>query len=217
MDTFTPTDRTRIKRSHERAHYDRETVYGILDAGLVCHVGYCFEGQPFVASTAYWREGDRVVWHGSSASRMIRALRGGVQCCFNVSLWDGIVIARSGYHSSMNYRSVIIYGEAEQITGVDAKEAALKNFIDRLWPGRWEEMRPINKQEMKATTVLALPIAEAAAKVRTGPPLDDEEDYDDDIWAGVQPVSLNFGAPEPDPRLKTGIPVPPYLKRFSLD
>ena len=148
---------------------------------------------------------------------MIRALRGGVQCCFNATLWDGFVIARSGYHSSMNYRSVIIYGEAEQITGVDAKEEALKNFIDRLWPGRWEEMRPINKQEMKATTVLALPIAEAAAKVRTGPPLDDEEDYDDDIWAGVQPVSQHFGAPEPDPRLKTGIPVPPYLKRFSLD
>ena len=142
MDAFTPTDRSRIKRSHKRAHYDRETVHGILDAGLVCHVGYCFEGQPYVASTAYWREGDRVVWHGSSASRMIRAIRGGVQCCFTVTLWDGFVMARSGFHSSMNYRSVIIYGEAEQIEGSDAKEAALKNFIDRLWPGDGRKCAP---------------------------------------------------------------------------
>ncbi|MBT5413882.1 MAG: pyridoxamine 5'-phosphate oxidase family protein [Rhodospirillaceae bacterium] len=214
---FEPTDRTRVRRSHERAAYDRQTVYDILDSGLICHVGYNIDSKPFVTSTAYWREGDRVVWHGSSASRMIRAIEGGIPVCFNLSLWDGFVLARSGFHSSMNYRSVVIYGEAEKIEGWEAKEASLKMFVDRIWPGHWDKLRPINKQEMKATTLLSLPIEEAVAKVRTGPPVDDEEDYDLDVWAGVLPIRQSFGPPEPDPRLKPGIEAPDFLKNFRLD
>lgn len=215
--TFEPTDRTRLRRPHPRGHFERQTVYDILDAGLICHVGYNIDAKPYVSSTSYWREGDRVVWHGSSASRMIRAIEGGIPVCFNLSLWDGFVVARSGFHSSMNYRSVVIYGEAEKIEGWEAKEASLKMFVDRIWPGHWDKLRPINEQEMKATTLLSMPIEEAVAKVRTGPPVGDEEDYDLDVWAGVLPIRQSFGPPEPDPRLKPGIEAPDFLKNFRLD
>ncbi len=217
MDSFKPTARTRIRRLNKRAHYDRETVHAILDAGVVCHVGYNIDGHPYVTATNYWREGDRIYWHGSSASRMLRAVRGGIPVCVNVSLIDGLVLARSGFHHSVNYRSVMIFGEAEQVTDADKKLATLEAFTERLFPGRWKELRPVTKQELKATMVLGMPIEEAAAKVRTGPPVDDEEDYALDVWAGVLPLRLEAGPPIADPRLKPGIPVPGYLRGYDLE
>ncbi len=208
---FPPTEKSRVKRLHERAHYDRETVYAILDAGFLCHVGYVIDGQPFVTPTAYWREGDHVYWHGSSASRMLRTVKEGVPVCFTVSHLDGMVMARSGFHHSVNYRSVMAFGSAELVDGEAEKERALEAFIEHLTPGRWAELRPITKQELKATTVVRLKLSEVSAKVRTGPPKDDEEDYALDVWAGVVPVATLLGEPENDPRLKPGTPVPDYL------
>ncbi|MEE8189158.1 MAG: pyridoxamine 5'-phosphate oxidase family protein [Kiloniellales bacterium] len=213
---FTSTKRTRVKRQHERAHYDRETVYGILDAGLVCHVGYVIDGQPYVTPTAYWREGDRVYWHGSSASRMLRNLEKGVPVCFTVSFLDGLVLARSGFHSSINYRSVMAFGTAEMVTGEAEKLAALEAFQERLTPGRWAELRPVSKQELKGTTVMWLALDEAVAKVRPGPPSDDEEDYDLSVWAGVVPIRRVVDPPEDDPRLGPGIAQPDYLKKVRI-
>ena len=213
---FAPTPRTKIKRLHQRAHYDRETVYAILDAGLVCHVGYVIDGQPYVTPTAYWREGERVYWHGSSASRMLRQVSSGIPVCFTVSLLDGLVLARSGFHSSINYRSLIALGEAEMLQDAEAKLAALEAFSERLTPGRWAELRPPTAQELKATTVMTLHLEEVAAKVRTGPPADDEEDYGLDIWAGVVPLHTVAGAPQNDDRLKSGVALPDYLKEISI-
>ncbi|MGF1609589.1 MAG: pyridoxamine 5'-phosphate oxidase family protein [Kiloniellales bacterium] len=208
---FVPTAKTRIKRLHQRGHYDRETVYAILDAGLLCHVGYLIEGQPYVTPTAYWREGDHVYWHGSSASRMLRRLEGGVPVCFTVALLDGLVLARSGFHCSINYRSVMAFGTARPVADTAAKEAALTAFTERLVPGRWAEMRPPTTQELKATTVMTLRLDEAVAKVRSGPPIDDEEDYALPVWAGVLPVHTSLGQPVPDERLGDDIAVPAYL------
>ena len=213
---FKPTPRTRIKRQGIRAAYDRETVYGILDAGLLCHVGYVIDGQPYVTPTAYWREGDRVFWHGSSASRMLRQVETGIPICFTVAMLDGLVLARSGYHSSINYRSVMAFGRAEKITDPEEKLASLVAFSERITHGRWAEQRPVNKQEMKATTVLTMRLEEVAAKIRTGPPGDDEEDYALDVWAGVVPVHSVVGTAEDDPRLKPGIAQPDYLKTVKI-
>ena len=163
MDTLAPTTRTRIKRAHQRGSYDRETINTILDAGLICHVGYVFDGHPYVTATSYWREGDRVYWHGSSASRMLRQVRQGVPVCVTVSHFDGLVLARSGFHRSLNYRSVMLFGTAEQVTGTEAKLAALEFFTERLCPGRWPELRPASLQQIRATTIVSLPIAEGAA------------------------------------------------------
>lgn len=208
---FTPSPRTRIKRSPLRAHYDRETVYRILDDGLMCHVGYVLDGQPYVTPTAYWRQDDRVYWHGSSASKMLRGLKQGIPVCFTVAHLDGLVLARSGFHSSINYRSVMALGTAELVDGSEAKLAALEAFSERLTPGRWAEQRPVTSQELKATTIVSLHLDEVAAKVRNGPPIDDEEDYDDDVWAGVVPIHSSVGPPQDDPRLKPGIGQPDYL------
>ncbi len=217
MDDFPPTERTRIKRLHQRACYDRETVYAILDAGVVCHVGYTIDDHPYVTTTSYWREGNRVLWHGSSASRMLRRVKGGVPVCVNVSLIDGLVLARSGFHHSINYRTVMMFGKATALSAPDAKLAALKTFTDRLLPGRWDELRPVTDQELKATTVLTMEIDEVAAKVRSGPPGDDEEDYALDVWAGELPLRLAAGTPIADPRLKPGIHLPAYLDSFELE
>ncbi len=214
---FAPTERTRVKRLHERAIYDRERVYRILDAGFVCHVGYVIDGQPYVTATAYWREGDRVYWHGSSASKMLRRVKEGVPVCFTVALMDGLVLARPGYHSSINDRSVVALGTARLVEGTAEKLAALEAFSERMTPGRWAEFRPPTTQEIKATTVMSLELDEVAAKVRDGPPSDEEEDYGLDIWAGVVPTSIAVGTPEPDPRLKPGIAAPPYLAGIRLD
>ena len=213
---FEPTARTRIKRLHERGHYDRKTVTEILDAGLVCHVGYVIGGQPYVTATAYWREGNRVYWHGSSASKMLRHLTGGVEVYFPVSLLDGLVLARSGFHSSINYRSVMALGTARLVADRDEKLAALTAFSDRLTPGRWEELKPPSEQELKATTVITLELDEVVAKVRTGPPNDDEEDLRLPVWAGVVPVATTLGEAEADPVLSPDIPAPDYLGQITI-
>ena len=213
---FQPTSRTRVRRRHERGHYDRKTVYEILDAGLVCHVGYDIDGQPYVTATAYWRDGGRVYWHGSSASKMLRHQEAGVPVCFTVSLLDGLVLARSGFHSSINYRSVMALGTARLVAERDRKLAALEAFVERLTPGRWQELKPPSEQELKATTVIALELDEVAAKVRTGPPRDDEEDLVLPVWAGVVPVVTAIGRPQADPQLSPDTPPPDYLARISI-
>ncbi|MFN4087793.1 MAG: pyridoxamine 5'-phosphate oxidase family protein [Alphaproteobacteria bacterium] len=217
MTDFKPTPRTRIKRLNKRAHYDRETTYAVLDAGIVAHVGYVFDGHPYVTSTSYWREDDRLFWHGSSASRMLRTVRGGVPVCVNVSLLDGLVLARSGFHHSVNYRAVMVFGQAEAVTDADEKLKTLEAFTERLFPGRWAEIRPVTEQELKATMVLSMKIEEAATKIRTGHPVDDEPDYDLDVWAGVVPLKLVAGEAMADPRLKPGVHLPDYLRGYDLE
>jgi hypothetical protein len=217
MNDFPPTERSRVKRLHQRAHYDRATIYRILDAGFVCHVGYGIDDHPYVTATSYWRDGDRLYWHGSSASRMLRRLRQEIPVCVNVSLIDGLVLARSGFHSSINYRSVMLFGRATALGDDQEKLQALEAFSERLTPGRWAELRPPTRKELKATTVLAMPIEEAVAKERSGPPGDDEEDYQLDVWAGEVPLRLVAGAPLADPRLKPGIREPDYLEGYEIE
>ena len=216
-DSYQPTPRTRLKRLPKRAHYDRQTVHAILDAGFVCHVGYTIEGQPYVTPTTYWRHGDRVYWHGSSASRMLRNVAAGVPVCFTVTHIDGFVMARSGFHHSVNYRSVMALGIAHAVTDAAEKEQALDAFIERLFPGRVRELRPATRQELKGTMVVGMDLAEVSAKVRTGPPVDDEPDYALPVWAGVLPIATAFGAAEADPKLKPGIELPGYLRDFQLE
>lgn len=213
---FAPTEKTRIRRLAKRAVWDREAVYGVLDAGLACHVGYVIEDQPYVTPTAYARIGDRVLWHGSSASRMLRQVTKGVPVCFTVSLLDGLVHARSGFHSSFNYRSVMAFGEAEEVLGEPEKTAALEAIVERITPGRWADLRPLTGQELKATKVLSLRLEEVACKIRDGGPNDDEEDYALPIWAGEVPIRLVAGEPVDDARLASGIPRPAYLKDVRL-
>ncbi|HJS87499.1 MAG TPA: pyridoxamine 5'-phosphate oxidase family protein [Acetobacteraceae bacterium] len=211
-----PSARTRVRRMPARGIYEREAVYAILDAGLLCHVGYVIEGQPYVTPTAHWREGDHLYWHGSSASRMLRAQGAGVPVCVTVSLLDGVVLARSGFHHSMNYRSVMALGTAKPVAALEAKLAALRAFTERVAPGRWDEVRPPTAQELKATTIMRLALDEVSAKVRTGPPVDDEADYALPCWAGVLPVAMRTAPPQPDPRLPPGTPVPAYLGTLKL-
>ncbi len=214
--SFTPTTRSKLKRLHKRAAYDHATIHAVLDAGLVCHVGYVIDGQPYVTPTCYWREGETLYWHGSSASRMLRAVKRGIPACLTVTHFDGLVLARSGFHSSINYRCVMAFGTARAVEGRAAKTAALEAFVERLTPGRWAELRPMNVQELKATTVVSMDIEEASAKLRDGQPEDDEQDYALDVWAGVVPIRLVAGQPEPDPRLKAGTALPGYLKTYRI-
>jgi nitroimidazol reductase NimA-like FMN-containing flavoprotein (pyridoxamine 5'-phosphate oxidase superfamily) len=209
-----PSDRTRVRRLPKRARYDEQTVHAILDAGLLCHAGYVIDGQPYVTPTAHWRHQNHVYWHGSSASRMLRAQLNGISVCLTVSLLDGLVLARSGFHHSMNYRSVMALGHAELVEGTDAKITALKHFVEKLTPGRWADIREPTMQELKATTILRLKLDEASAKIRTGPPVDDEEDYALPVWAGVLPLSLQAGTPVPDDRLPENTPVPEVIRCF---
>jgi nitroimidazol reductase NimA-like FMN-containing flavoprotein (pyridoxamine 5'-phosphate oxidase superfamily) len=211
MDDLSPTARTRVKRIPERGRYDFETITSILDAGFLCYVGYVIEEQPYVTPTAYWRKGEHVFWHGSSASRMLQTLGTGVDVCLTVAHVDGLVLARSAYHHSINYRSVMLFGKAHTVQDEGAKAEALETFVERMFPGRWRELRPVNRHELKATTVLCMPIAEGSAKVRTGPPKDDEEDYAWPVWAGVLPLQAVPGPPIPDPRLPETIQRPEYL------
>lgn len=206
------TKQTRLRRKPERGRYDRDTINAILDAGVVCHVGYVIDGQPYVTPTCYWREGDHVYWHGSHASRMLKQAAGR-PVCLTVTHLDGLVVARSGFHHSINYRSVMIFGRPKAVEDEAHKLRALEAFVERVYPGRWRELRPATRKELKATTVLSMPIGEASAKIRTGPPVDDEADYALPVWAGVVPVRLTRGAPEPDPRLSAGVPAPEYLSR----
>jgi nitroimidazol reductase NimA-like FMN-containing flavoprotein (pyridoxamine 5'-phosphate oxidase superfamily) len=210
-----PSQRVRVKRLHERGHYDAETVHGILDAMPICSVGYVFNGQPYVTPTLQWREGDHMYWHGSSASRMLETVDE-ADVCVTVTLIDGFVMARSAFHHSANYRSVMALGRAHKVKDRDEKEARLKTFVDTLFPGRWDMLRPMNAQELKATTVLSLPLSEASAKIRTGPPKDDEEDYALPIWAGVVPVRMQIGAPVNDERNLTGVLPPEHVRALRL-
>lgn len=210
-DSFKPTARTRVKRLHQRARYDRASVHAILDAGFLCHVGYVIDGQPFVTPTAYWREGDTVYWHGSSKSRALMAVEAGAPVCITVSMLDGLVVARSGFHKSVNYRSVMAFGKPHKITDPAEKLAKMEAFVERVYPGRWKELRPVTRQELKATTILGLDLEEVVAKVRTGGPVDDEPDYALPIWAGAIPVRQVLGKPVDDGRLAPGTGKPPKV------
>lgn len=210
-----PSPRVRVKRLHERGHYDAETIHGILDAMPICSVGYVFNGQPYVTPTLQWREGNHMYWHGSSASRMLETVDE-ADVCVTVALIDGFVMARSAFHHSANYRSVMALGRARKVKDRAKKEARLKTFVDTLFPGRWDMLRPMNAQEFKATTVLSLPLSEASAKIRTGGPKDDEEDYTLPIWAGVIPVTMQVGTPIDDPLNLAGVLPPDHVKTLRL-
>ena len=214
-DKFAPTGRTTLKRLPKRGSYERRLIYQILDEGFVCHVGFALDGRPFVIPTGYARVGDTLYIHGSAASRMLRALEGGVEACVTVTLIDGLVLARSAFHHSMNYRSVVVFGRASVVEEAREKLEALRAFSEHMIPGRWAEVREPNASELKATLVLRLPLVEASAKVRTGPPLDDEEDYRLHVWAGVVPLRLTAGAPVADARLDGGVEAPRYVRDYS--
>ena len=213
MDPYTPTSRTQVRRLPKRGVYDRKQIHAILDEGYFCHVGFSVDGQPYVIPTGYARAGDNIYIHGSAASRMLRTLDQGIEVCLTVTLVDGFVLARSAFHHSMNYRSVVVLGQARVVTDTSEKREALRRFTNHIVPGRWEEVRQPTDQELKATTVLALPIHEVSAKVRTGPPIDDDDDYSWPVWAGVVPIQTRVGEPVPDDRILAGIP-PMDTKKF---
>jgi nitroimidazol reductase NimA-like FMN-containing flavoprotein (pyridoxamine 5'-phosphate oxidase superfamily) len=215
MNEFTPTERTKVHRLPDRGKYDSESVYGILDEAFICHVGFVVESQPYVIPTGFARVNDTLYIHGSAASRMLRTLADGVQICVTVTLIDGIVMARSGFHSSMNYRSVVILGRATQVEGRDEKLAAMAAFSEQVMPGRWKDLRETTDAELKGTLVLNLPLKEVSAKVRSGPPKDDEVDYALPLWAGIVPLKLTAGNPINDPRLPTGIDPPGYARNYK--
>lgn len=201
MGIFPKTPRTTVRRLPKRGVYDQAEIYSVLDQGFICHVGFVADGQPYVIPTGYARHADTLYIHGSAASRMLRTAGEGIDLCVTVTLVDGFVLARSVFHHSMNYRSVVVLGKARLVSDDEEKRTALRAFTNHIVAGRWEEARQPTDQELKATHVLALPIEEASAKVRTGPPLDDEEDYALPIWAGVVPIAIYAGAPLPDARL----------------
>ncbi|HEY9655574.1 MAG TPA: pyridoxamine 5'-phosphate oxidase family protein [Crinalium sp.] len=212
--TFLQTPLTQIKRLPQRGEYDRQTIYNILDEGLLCQVGFVVDGQPFVIPTAYGRVDDRLYIHGSPASRMLRTLKEGVEVCVTVTLLDGLVLARSAFHHSMNYRSVVIFGCATLVEDAEEKLEALKAFTEHVMRDRWAQVRPPNRQELVGTLVLALPLTEASAKMRSGAPLDDEADYELPIWAGELPLQLTTLEPVADPRLAADIALPAYVQNY---
>lgn len=214
-ETLEVTGRSRLRRLHQRGHFDRQTINAILDAQPMCSVGYIIDGKPYVTPTLQWREGGHVYWHGSSASRALRNSRD-ADVCLNVAILDGFVLARSGMHHSVNSRSVMLFGKAFMVEDPDEKLKKLSRFINGLFPGRYETLRSDHAQDLKATMVLGMEITEGSAKVRTGGPSDDEEDYALPIWAGVIPVTTTVGAAIPDPRNLDGVAVPGHVKDFRL-
>lgn len=208
------TSRSKVRRLPNRGAYDAATIYSILDEGFIAHVGFTVESQPFVIPTLYGRRDDKLYLHGSAASRMLHELETGVPACVTVTLVDGLVLARSAFHHSMNYRSVVAFGSATKVAEGEQKVDALRVISEHLIRGRWDEVREPNEKELKATTVLEFTIEEASAKSRSGPPVDDEEDYALPVWAGVLPVRLTTTTPEPDARLRDGIATPEYMKTF---
>ena len=206
MASYQPNPRTQVTRLPKRAVYDQAQVHAILDEGFLCHVGFTVEQQSYVIPTGYVRAGERLYIHGSAASRMLRKLDQGIQVCVTVTLIDGLVLARSSFHHSINYRSVVVLGIARLVLDHDEKIDALRRFTNHIVPGRWEEARQPTDQELKATSVLVLPLEEVSAKVRTGPPIDDEEDHAIPIWAGVVPVRMVAGEPTPDERISPAAP-----------
>lgn len=213
-DRFPVGPRNRVKRMHERGAYDHASVYAILDAAMMCHVAYVLDGQPFCTPTIHWREGDVLYWHGSSASRMLRHLREGAPACLTVSHLDGLVLARSGFNHSVNYRSAMCFGQARLVEDAGEKAAALLGIVDRFYPGRAAQLRPTSRKESKATTVVRMRIEQASAKVRAKGVADDEADYAHPVWAGVIPVRTVLGADEPCPRLAAGVGRPKGLAGY---
>jgi len=211
----TPTQRTRVVREPQRAVYDRAVVYRILDEGFICHVGFTVDHQPFVIPTSYGRRDAHLYIHGSTASRLLRALKESIPICVTVTLLDGLVLARSVFNHSMNYRSVIILGKASLVEDREEKLVALRALSEHILPGRWDDARQPNEQELKATSVLRVPIEEFSAKVRTGPPIDDQEDYSLPTWAGVIPLEMHPGVPLNDAQLDPGCSVPEYARNYS--
>jgi uncharacterized protein len=212
---YTPTPRTRLVREADRAVYDREVAYCILDEGVLCHVGFVADGQTFVIPTSYGRIGDRLYIHGSAASRMLRNLKDGVPVCVTVTLLDGLVLARSIFNHSMNYRSVVVLGKATLVDDLKEKIEALRLLSEHIIPGRWADARQPNERELKATSVLRLPIEEFSAKVRMGPVVDDEEDYSFPTWAGVVPLEMVAGTPQDDQRLMAARTPPEYARHYT--
>lgn len=214
MSTIAPTQRTTLVRRPDRGTYDRSTVNAILDEALICHVGFAVDGQPFVLPTTHARVDDRLYIHGSVGGRMLKTLRRGTPVCVTVTLLDGLVLARSAFHHSMNYRSVVILGTAAEVEDETEKRCAFDALVDHVMAGRSGHTRPASAQELKATSVLCVPIEEVSAKVRTGPPIDDEDDYALRHWAGVLPIQLQVQPPIADPRLAAGIPIPAHLMDY---
>ncbi|PCI39083.1 MAG: flavin-nucleotide-binding protein [Rhodospirillaceae bacterium] len=214
-ETLPVTERTRLRRGHKRGDFKRETINAILDAMPLCHIGYVLDGSPLVMPTFQWREGNRVYWHASSAGRGIRSAEN-QEVCMTVSVLDGLVLARSAMHHSANFRSVMIFGKPTKITDAEEKEQKLINLIEALYPGRNDFLRPMTEQENKATAVLSLPIDEASAKIRSGDPVDDDEDYALPIWAGVVPIKMQLLPAQPDPRNLDGVEIPDHIKNIKL-
>ncbi|MGK7924580.1 MAG: pyridoxamine 5'-phosphate oxidase family protein [Spirulina sp.] len=214
MTNIPVTSRTKIRRVPKRGNYDRETIYQILDEGLICHVGFIANHQPFVIPTAYGRIDDRLYIHGSPASRMLKTLREGVEVCLTVTLLDGLVLARSAFHHSLNYRSVVAFGTATVVDNEAEKLTALRAFTDHIIRDRWQDVRSPNPKELAGTLVLSLPLNEASAKMRSGPPIDDEADYDLPVWAGELPLSLQPSPSIPDPRLSANLDIPDRVKNY---
>lgn len=208
MQTAPASERTRLRRRLERGRHDRETIHAILDEALVCHLGFSVDGQPYVIPTTFARVGDFLYVHGSAASRTMRALASGIPACVTVTLLDGLVLARSAFHQSMNYRSVVVLGRAVEVVDIEERRMAFEAIVEHVLPGRWGEVRWPTEQEIRATTVLRLPLDEASAKVRSGGPIDDEEDLALDCWAGVIPLRLTAGEPIAEPDLRPGIALP---------
>ncbi len=215
MPITSPTSRTTVKRRAQRGVYDHATVLRILDEGLVCHMGFVVDGQPFVLPTAYARIADHLYLHGSPSNRMLRTGKGGVGLCITVTLVDGLVLARSAFHHSMNYRSVVVLGTATEVEDPAEKRAAFRALVEHVAPGRYGGVRPPSDDEITGTLVLRLPIDEGSAKIRTGPPIDDEDDYGWPVWAGVIPLAVTAGTPIPDPRLDPEHAVPRYVSGYA--
>ena len=212
---YAPSQRSRIRRHPERAHYDRENVFAILDAALMCHVGYVIDGLPYVTPTLFWREGERLYWHGSSASRMLRTQAKGIPVCLTVSHVDGLILARCAFRHSLNYRSVMAFGTAAIVDDPAEKEAGFNAFIERVYPGRTSIMRPIAPQELKATSLIGMTIDEVSAKIRDDGPLDLEQDYAADCWAGTVPITQLIGAPIPDRRVPPRVAAEPEIGHLA--
>lgn len=213
--SFPITSRNRVRRRQERGRFDRATVYDILDSAMVAHIAYVIDGQPYCTPTGFWREDDKLYWHGSSASRMIRGQSAGVPVCVTATHLDAIVLARSGFHHSVNYRSVMAFGTARLVSDAAEKSRALDGFVDRFFPGRSKEIRPPTGQEVKATSFVVMPIDEASGKIRSTHVSDDEEDYSLPVWTARIPVRQVLGAPEPCPRQLPGLDVPQGMKGYT--
>jgi uncharacterized protein len=214
--TFPKTPRNKVKRLPERGHYDSATIYPIVDAALICHVGFVLDGQPYVIPTLHARQGDTILLHGAKGNRLLRHIQSGGELCITITLIDGIVLARSVFHHSINYRSVVLFGKGAAIEDDHARLQALEAFTERLLPGRWQDVRSPSPIELKQTTIVAVPIESASAKIRTGPPKDEEDDLDLSVWAGILPLQQVAGTPIADPQLKPGVELPEYIRGWRV-